>query len=179
MATDPRQLKREAMVFKAMAHPSRLAVWKPSPAGSVALRTAGGGRQRHVHGVAPPVRAPAGRRHRRCQARDLGVLFPGPPCVMTFLECLRHPEESSGCPRCAGDSAVRRCSEWSGAMKRRNAIGILLGLLMPVFFTAARGRWRVGNIQENLGTNPLRRLLLPRQVRCPTCLKIEQLSAGR
>ena len=107
MATDPRQLKREAMVFKAMAHPSRLAV----------VEALAGG-ERCVCELQEVVGSDMSTVSRHLSVlRQAGVIADAKrgtwvyyslalPCVMTFLECLRHPEESSGCPRCAGDSAA-------------------------------------------------------------------------
>ncbi len=104
MATDPRQLKKEAMVFKAMAHPSRLAVVEALACG-----------ERCVCELQELVGSDMSTVSRHLSVlRQAGVISDSKrgtwvyyslalPCVTTFLGCLRHPERSSGCARCAGE----------------------------------------------------------------------------
>jgi DNA-binding transcriptional ArsR family regulator len=114
MATDPRQLKEEAMVFKAMAHPSRLAVVEALAAG-----------ERCVCELQELVGSDMSTVSRHLSVlKQAGVIADSKrgtwvyyslalPCVMTFLECLRHPEESSGCARHAGESMAGCISKGS------------------------------------------------------------------
>jgi ArsR family transcriptional regulator len=106
MATDPRQLKKEALVFKAISHPSRLAVVEALACG-----------ERCVCELQELVGSDMSTVSRHLSVlRQAGVITDSKrgtwvyyslalPCVMTFLECLRHPEQSTGCARCAGESA--------------------------------------------------------------------------
>ena len=94
------QLKTEAMVFKALAHPSRLAVVEALASG-----------ERCVCELQELVGSDMSTVSRHLSVlKQAGVIADDKrgtwvyytlvlPCVTSFLECLRNPEESAGCVR--------------------------------------------------------------------------------
>ena len=107
MKPDLLKLKNEANVFKALAHPSRLAMVEALAAGDCCVCEL----QELVGGDMSTV-----SRHLSV-LRQAGVIADEKkgqwvfyrltlPCVQTFLNCLRHPDEASGCAPRAAETAV-------------------------------------------------------------------------
>lgn len=108
-----RKYKTETQVFKALAHPTRLAV----------VETLAGG-ERCVCELQELVGSDMSTVSRHLSVlKQAGVIADDKrgaqvfysltlPCVMTFLECLRLPDERSGCTTCvthdAGPDQARR-----------------------------------------------------------------------
>lgn len=116
MISDSSQLKHDARVFKALAHPSRLAVVEALACGERCVCDL----QELVGGDMSTV-----SRHLSV-LKNAGVIDDDKQgqrvfyrltlaCVPSFLRCLRHPEEAAGClahavqpATAAGRKAVRR-----------------------------------------------------------------------
>lgn len=116
MNTDPKRLEQDARVFKALAHPSRLAVVEALACG-----------ERCVCELQELVGSDMSTVSRHLSVlKNAGVIADEKKgqwvfyrlilaCVPSFLHCLRHPDEASGCLAiaaapvpAAGRKSVRR-----------------------------------------------------------------------